>query len=780
MNGAHSLTAVFDKLRNCARPNKRLYFTVFLALVGTVLLSCGRDSRTTSSSILQSAAQAGPRTNRVTFVQWNDLHLFDAGLNRSGEGVDEEGIDNRLSLHWAVLETNRLVLAEHRTIDFVVITGDFGLENVRLADNIGSPPKKCACPRRKKGFDGPIQPVSIDAAASETARELDALLVKRVYLVPGESDLCNADPGDLHRWAEFVLAVQASLAKQKQERVTALDASFPQDTSRVQSYDSPAVVDLTFTVERLYEQKDPRILALLKGQSAPPSTPHEPPSAAGIYLIGLNSAYFAPHSDPTVQAVADKAIKSEIDFVSGQIVPGRSHLIFMSVPDLPGPGRDPENIEPEGVNVPDDGSSWKLPKTSSETVDPVRDGGASKGAASAPRNARDLWRTHVLGSRDIIAVFAGGFHTSQRDIYPHNFNFAKKSDPLAVAKFWVAPPLSVLGQWRLPPEKVARGMLLVTVGGDEAIRASRDDAETVNAMPIWFSTMDQKDAAADDDKFAEARAYELDGKWDLAATRYEDALRSPDVRTRATASRGYDRARLVTRTWWWEIGYYFPPLRWAIVHPVRAALVLPVALALLLLIKLLRELKVFALLTSIIKFLIIPAFRGHAVMNTPVEMTKGAPAEEFGAQIQAATEEIRQRLLREQENWAARQISLLAPASSSLDQVVASIPDVQKLKVGDWFKFLVKVAQLFRWSVDCGLAVFGAPQTPPTSSSTQLVTNPIPPGGQLSAYAVLQWSLFVKNSWRQTITIKDSSSKADLARTLAELILGEAFAGRRR
>ena len=166
-------------------------------------------------------------------------------------------------------------------------------------------------------------------------------------------------------------------------------------------------------------------------------------------------------------------------------------------------------------------------------------------------------------------------------------------------------------------------------------------------------------------------------------------------------------------------------------------------------------------------------------MNTPVEMTKGAPAEEFGAQIQAATEEIRQRLLREQENWAARQISLLAPSSSSLDQVVASIPDVQKLKVGDWFKFLVKVAQLFRWSVDCGLAVFGAPQASPTNSGAPLANNPIPVGVQLSAYAILQWSVFVKNSWRQTVTVEDSSSKADLARTLAELILGEAFAGRR-
>jgi hypothetical protein len=48
-------------------------------------------------------------------------HLFDAGTDRHGEGVEEEALDNRAAFHWAVLETNRLILAEHRTIDFVVI-----------------------------------------------------------------------------------------------------------------------------------------------------------------------------------------------------------------------------------------------------------------------------------------------------------------------------------------------------------------------------------------------------------------------------------------------------------------------------------------------------------------------------------------------------------------------------------------------------------------------------------------------------------------------------------
>jgi hypothetical protein len=61
-----------------------------------------------------------------------DPDLFDAGRARHAEGIQEEALDNQAAFHWAILETNQLVLAEHHTIDFVVITGNFGLQNVLL------------------------------------------------------------------------------------------------------------------------------------------------------------------------------------------------------------------------------------------------------------------------------------------------------------------------------------------------------------------------------------------------------------------------------------------------------------------------------------------------------------------------------------------------------------------------------------------------------------------------------------------------------------------------
>lgn len=697
---------------------------------------------------LQTSSTTG-YTSRLTFVQWTDPHLFDAGSGRHGEGVEEEALDNLSALHWAVLETNRLALSEHPTVDFVVITGDFGLENVQLPERRGVVGRKCDCPRRESTREGPVEPVTLDQAADEVARELSALVVKRIYLVPGNNDICHEDPADMHRWAEFVFALTSRIQTRHDALVANLSVNYHgHDNRRIAVPVAPQVVDLTYSLRRLYEERDPRILALFADGSAPEKIPDVPASVNGFYLLGLNSSYFKPH-DGDLQKRSDQQSKRDLEFLRNQIVPHGSHLIFTHIPDIDDPRREPTGTQ---KSMPDKASSWKI--------------------AGATRKS---WHNDILMQDEILGVFAGHFHATRREIYPHNFDYGQKPDQLTAGKFWIAPPLSAKEQWMLPQERSARGLLLVSVASNGAVRVSPETGETVLPTPIWYSTSDQKTAAEGDSDLVAARAFELDGKWDQAADTYARALKSPDARVRATATRNYTHDRLITRKWWWEGGYYFPPLRWVFVHPRRTALALPVLLFLLLVIRLLRQIRFFSLLGLLVKFLVVPPFRGKAIMNTPVAITKDATADEFGAQIQAATEEIRQRLLREQENWAARQIALLAPSSGALDQVVGSIPDLEKAKVGTWVRFLFKILQLFRWSVDCGLAVFA-------DSSSQGSTNAADGSrlkGQLSGYAVLQWSVFVKNSWRQTIPLEDATSQANLARNLATLILGEAFARRR-
>jgi len=93
----------------------------------SVVYGCGPASKPGAGS------RGGLRGDgKVTFVQWSDPHLFDAGAARKEEGIEEEPLDNWSALHWAVMQTNRLVLEDQRKIDFVVITGDFALYNVKM------------------------------------------------------------------------------------------------------------------------------------------------------------------------------------------------------------------------------------------------------------------------------------------------------------------------------------------------------------------------------------------------------------------------------------------------------------------------------------------------------------------------------------------------------------------------------------------------------------------------------------------------------------------------
>jgi hypothetical protein len=681
-------------------------------------------------------------------------NLFDAGIDRHGEGVEEEAVDNRAAFHWAVLETNRLVLAEHRTIDFVVITGGFGLQNVEFGPT-DSPAKKCSCPKRLPEKEGPTEAVTLSSAVKELAAELEALEIGKVYLVPGADDLCDESPTDLHRWATFVFRLNEELRDRHKERIKNLKSSYPNNDAKIRVPSLLQVVDLTFSLERLSIANEPAVRALFATGLAPSKVP-EPPIINGITLLGLDSAYFSAHDNDKIQAASDKESVNEIDFLSARIHPDASYLIFTYAADLKPPDQPITNSV-----------AAKSQQTRKSYTDP-------SSPWSIHTDARKKWHESILQQSQIIGVFGGHFNSSKREIYSHSLESLKPSpDPTTLAKTWLSPPLSVKDQWTLPPDKTARGILLVTASSDGSIRASAAAGEQVQPAPIWFSTQDQASAVTGDDKLIQARAEEVDGHWDKAAEQYGQALQSPDSRVRSTAAEGYERARTKTRSWWWQVGTYLPPLRWVVQYPWRSALVLPILLGLLALFSIARFLR-FLFIGELVKRLLIPRYRGIAVLNPTAEMTTGALTGEFNAQMLAAEQEIRIRLMSEQESWMARHVVLLAPSSASFDTLVSSIPKVKDVDVSGIIKFLVQLARAFRWTVDSGLAVF----PPDTLSASPTATSglaTLQAGGELSAYAVLKWAWLSKNSWRRKVLINDHSAIRDLARQLAELILGEAF-----
>ncbi len=650
-------------------------------------------------------------SKRVTFVQITDPHLFDAGGARHGEGIEEEALDNRTAFQWSVLETNRLLQSENRAIDFVVITGDFGLENVQLPEDV--PARKCGCPKRVADQEGPIVPISLSEAAEETARDLSALLVKEVFLVPGNNDLCDENPQDLHRWAEFVYAVRKALQQQQDRRRKALEVSYPKDKARAIPPETPQIVDLTYSLEKLYRDKDPRVRALYADNKGPGDVPSEAFKVHGISLVGLDSAFFKPHVDAKVQQATYDASAREIEFVRQQLKPGGSYLIFTHVPDVTDPYR--------GSIGADQGSSWKLPP-----------------------DVRKVWHDSILKRSELIAIFSGHFHSASRTIYPHNFDYANlKPDSLASDKIWIAPPLAAKYQTNQPPERIARGMLLVSVAGNGASRVSSETGEEVKSSPIWFSTLDQKTATDGDDKLVQARDEEREGHWDEATKWYAQALGSSDPRVRASAAQGYNRSRFASDTWWWAVGKYFPPVRWLFVNPQRCA-------------------AGFGLIALII---LIRLQRKRLFILKPDDLTLGAPAAWFGREMVNAEAELMYRLQREglahQAGGRYRRTFLLTAPSSAFDSVTGSVPTVQGVDVKGLIAFVLAVWRYLGWRAESGIAVSG---------------------NTVSGMTVRRWAWASRGCWRESADVSSTATPPDLtaavtqvARRLVFRLAGVAF-----
>ena len=727
---------------------------------------------------------AGAEDGRVTFVQWSDPHLFDAGAAREGKGIEEEQLDNWSALHWAVMQTNRLVLQEQRKIDFVVITGDFGLYNVTmdlpdLKGKDGKPIKDKNCGHDPK--EGPGTPLSMPEAAELAARELRALVVKKVYIVPGNNDLCDEDPRNRYRYAAFILQLKKAIDDQQSKRkenlagaarsVAALKKKKPKTPPTsvpVEPPPAPEIVDLTFTLERLYKAQDPRVLDLVsKLDSTEKERYLRPPGNAsgscndnglalpfenGFCLLGLDSSYFKPHDDPQtdIKAITAETIQASEDAMKtlrGEIKLGGSYLLFTHVPDLP---------DPAGRKA-DPNSSWKLSQL-----------------------ARDTWND-ALKQNELIAAFAGHFHTSKRSIYPHDFSYVKdlrdlknplpSLDPVVAQKFWLSPSLAAKYQTGRPAPSTARGIFLfsVTRKGNGGVAAAE-----VEATPLWFSPLDQKSPLPAEDKLAAARALEEDRQWDQAAQKYlaltaDSAL---DSTTREIALAGYERSQEKTQRWWWKS----PPVRWLYVHRWGAGSTGVILAALLLLYWLLNVNISTRRSFSVRKLQLFPRprFMGKAKLNATSEITDKAPAKEFGAHMLMAAEEIRKRLSDEQEPFMAKHITLLTPSSSAIETLLSSVPNVKGVdNVSAALKFLSQLMKTFQWNIDSGIAVFPPDKTNPAAAGA---TPPaLPPGGKLSGYVVLQWGWFIRERFVQEEIIQDNSVLRHLAQHLTNLVIGKAF-----
>ena len=155
--------------------------------------------------ITMSVAQSRPSDEQpiITFVQLTDAHVFDDGWKQPLDTGYRAVGDDWAGLHWAVQEINELVRADEH-IDFVVYTGDLGLQNVELE-------KDCNVAPVGTDLRG-LPAIQKHWAVGQLARELNTLAVNTVYFVPGNNDLFKEAVTDSPRHGCFLNLVQSELA----------------------------------------------------------------------------------------------------------------------------------------------------------------------------------------------------------------------------------------------------------------------------------------------------------------------------------------------------------------------------------------------------------------------------------------------------------------------------------------------------------------------------------------------------------------------------------------
>lgn len=231
---------------------------------------------------------------QVTFAQLTDAHLFDEGWRQPVAEAYRQAADNWGALHWSIDRINSTVRSG-RSIDFVVYTGDLGLQNVAF-------PASESCLTKAVHIEPGLPPTPEESAVNDLLTELDRLTVRTVFFVSGNNDPQDEDASD-GRFDCFVLALQ--------QRAQALA-----EPLRVQKLEP----------DRSFELK-------------------------GFHLLGINSASFKKAANyqnvcvPRVQIGALQQLldgacpQNEVGLLRHQVDVGAPTLLFTHVPDLKDPFR---------------------------------------------------------------------------------------------------------------------------------------------------------------------------------------------------------------------------------------------------------------------------------------------------------------------------------------------------------------------------------------------------------------------------------------------------------
>ena len=127
----------------------------------------------------------------ITFVQLTDPHIFDSGKRGTDQEKTLERAGSDLAWRWALTETARIALKQK--IDFVVLTGDLGLEGI-CRDHTS----KCS---------------EWNEAVNRISKDFSVLPVASIFILRGNNDLPDEKPTEegLKLYGDFVSEVSKQM-----------------------------------------------------------------------------------------------------------------------------------------------------------------------------------------------------------------------------------------------------------------------------------------------------------------------------------------------------------------------------------------------------------------------------------------------------------------------------------------------------------------------------------------------------------------------------------------
>jgi hypothetical protein len=397
-------------------------------------------SQLVSAGILALILVSGCRTadryrassRTVSFVQLTDPHLFldtskDADPVKKATRLVQEKLDqSALTDAWKSIPT---LTGGDQPISFVVVTGDFGVEPCSIADLPAKPtPKDCV---DKANTD------KRNAEISLIADELGASPIRDIYLIPGNNDIAYETATD------DGLAYFNHLIDDVQKKID----------------DAKKSVRL-HNLNRCYEA------------AAASSTRYFDVPGTAYRMVGFPSYSFKnrePGSDanPPLQEKQLDVFLSVLDEArqSGKKVLILSHIPLIDDPFTMGQDRYAGINPPPAINGADASrspwSTWNVSK-----------------------KVADEWK-QAIGDDSVVAILAGHFHDSHKEIYQRPFAWSSVNDPKnGFEKLYLAPPLSVKNQDASPVQ--ARGLAVVNL-----------DPQGIRYQIFWYKAKDGSFAPAD-------------------------------------------------------------------------------------------------------------------------------------------------------------------------------------------------------------------------------------------------------------------------------------------